>query len=341
MRQKSIIFIFFVLLLLNSNKCYGENNYYLALGDSIAYGFNLENRNSDSYTEIVRKELGIDESEYKNLAIPGVTCQEYYNIIQDSQYKDEIKKASLVTLSIGSNEILKIATEGIERVSNVSSKENDFFGKVQESFNEASIIKRYEMIKELYDYFNSEECEDKINNSLKVYEEYWQKTINYIQKINPKSIIVATEFYNPYYGIRIGNYNIGNFSDIPIKKMNEILWRNSKNEKQYKIAKIYNAFNNDEFRMTNAEVNTAVTRFHVNMDPHPNKNGHKLIAEKIIEKVLDTRINAETNIEKTFVSQEKSLSNYSKSDNHYIPYIVIIIGIILTVVFFRRIVKSK
>ena len=113
-----------------------------------------------------------------------------------------------------------------------------------------------------------------------VYENSWKEIIASIKNINPKAKIVATEFYNPLYGIS----GIDNIADKYINKMNNILKEQSNDENEYYIAKIYNDFNSTDPIFTNMHIdysNFSIT----SLDPHPNKEGHNLIARKIIERL--------------------------------------------------------
>ena len=60
-----------------------EYEKYLALGDSIAYGYGLDNKDTESYSAIVKNNYNIESSNFKNLGISGMTCEEFYSKIQE------------------------------------------------------------------------------------------------------------------------------------------------------------------------------------------------------------------------------------------------------------------
>ena len=193
---------------------------YLALGDSIGYGYGLADRDTESYAQIVRSKLNIPKNNFKNLSVSGMTCGEFYQKIQTSEYTSSIRNANMITVSIGSNELLGIAIEGISSVTGVDRNDPDFTNKVQQVFKNANILKKLTLTDNLYLFFTSNETKAKIEASIAAYEESWNNSISYIKNINPNVSIIATEFYNPYYEVGLASYDLGNFVDEYIQKMN-------------------------------------------------------------------------------------------------------------------------
>ena len=264
---------------------FSKTNYYVATGDSIAYGYGLSNRDSQSYAQIVKNKLGVSSSSFKNLAVSGMTCEEYYAAIQQTDFSNEIKKADLLTVSIGSNELLELATGALSTATGIPANDPAFLDKVKQAFMSATITKKYEMATIIYNFFTSQETKNKINASIQSYENYWDLSVKYIKQINPNVNIVATEFYNPYYEVQIATFDLGGYVDEAIVKMNKVLNTRSKNETDYKIAKIYKAFNTTKPRLTNVDVNISIYNMQIEMDPHPNVAGHEMIATKIMDAV--------------------------------------------------------
>lgn len=256
---------------------------YLALGDSIAYGYGLQNKDVESYAARVKEKYQINSSNFKNLAVSGMTCAEFYQIIQTKEYTDAIESADLLTVSIGSNELLGIVTKAVSMVTEIPSDDPEFLIKAQEKFIKAGALEKMRMLTAIYNYFTSEESKVEIENAIKSYGENWNNAVLYIQQKNPRITIVATEFYNPYYEFSLGSYDLGGFVDENIQKLNQILTTRSNQEKDYKIAKIYSAFNTTNPRLTNVSI--ATQQF--NLDPHPNIAGHEIICTKILDALSD------------------------------------------------------
>ena len=252
---------------------------YVALGDSIAYGYGLSDRDTESYAAKVAKKYNISSSNFKNLAVSGMTCEEFYEQIQKSEYTNAIKSANLITISIGSNELLGIVIRAVADVTGVSADDPDFVTKAQNAFLNASAIQKVTMLNKIYKFCTSEETKVTIENAIKKYEEKWKQSVEYIKNQNPDVVIVATEFYNPYYEIALASYDLGGYVDEQIKKLNNILTTQSNSEKEYKIAKIYEAFNTTNPRITNVNISISI----LNVDPHPNAAGHEVIYSKIVD----------------------------------------------------------
>ena len=288
--KRLIYIIFIIIIFFNSLQpilsigASSQFTNYVAMGDSIAYGYGLKDISTQSYAQIVRSKLNIPKTNFKNLAISGMTCKEYYEkITTDSSYQNSIKSADLITVSIGSNELLGIAINAVAKVTGISSKEPDFENKAKQAFLNANILQQAKMLREIYSFFTSNETKQKINDSISTYSEYWDKSYKYIKSINPNASIIATQFYNPYYEISLLNYDLGGFVDEPITKLNEILMQKSNSEKNYKIAKIYNDFNTTNPRITNVEISLSEKKF--NIDPHPNKSGHQKISTRVLDAI--------------------------------------------------------
>ena len=89
---------------------------YVALGDSIAYGYGLSDRKEQSYVELIRKNL---ETKYDSVFVTnfgenGMQSGELLDILTNPErkeykkYRATIKHADFVTISIGSNDLLHL-----------------------------------------------------------------------------------------------------------------------------------------------------------------------------------------------------------------------------------------
>ena len=266
---------------------------YLALGDSIAYGYALEDKENDSYPGKVRKKLNIETANFKNLSVSGMTAQEFYEQIQTTEYTQAIKNADLITISIGSNELLGLVINVVAKETGIPQNDPNFAEKVQEYVLKLGMLKQLQLLDKIYNTMTSEEMKTQISYVIEEYKKSWTNSINYIKSINSNVIIVATEFYNPYYEVALGSYDLGGFVEENIQKLNDILISSSNSEKEYKIAKIHDEFNTTNPRLTNV----CIEKDNLNVDPHPNVSGHEIICNKILDVLTDsasTPINIET-----------------------------------------------
>ncbi len=73
---------------------------YLVLGDSIGYGSGLSNPKEAVYGRIVADTIGAD---YRNDAVPGFSSQNLLALMKTDRVKDDIRKADIISISIGGN----------------------------------------------------------------------------------------------------------------------------------------------------------------------------------------------------------------------------------------------
>ncbi len=80
-----------------------EKTFYLVLGDSIAYGSGISNSRAACYGKIVADTNGYD---YANHAIPGHTTTNLINRLKEETVIADLKKADIISISIGGNDFL-------------------------------------------------------------------------------------------------------------------------------------------------------------------------------------------------------------------------------------------
>ncbi len=80
-----------------------EKPFYLVLGDSIAYGSGISNSREACYGKIVADINGYD---YVNHAVPGHTTTNLINRLNEETVIADLKKADIISISIGGNDFL-------------------------------------------------------------------------------------------------------------------------------------------------------------------------------------------------------------------------------------------
>lgn len=253
---------------------------YVAFGDSIATGYALEDSN-DGYVSLVADELGADTGNY---AVSGMNSSEFLSLLEDNTHQLEIQNANLITISIGSNDLLGKIQEIACKAFGLNKDEvKDIIEELKNAFASASATEKLTMIKNFYTSLTTKETIDMFQQAIADYEQNWIDSVQILRTQNPNAKIIVTEFYNPFYGIEIplvgsGETETINFSDYVetyISQMNAILNGNATDN--YEVAKIHDKF--DVKGLTN--VNISLKDF--NIDPHPNVEGHKVIADTIID----------------------------------------------------------
>lgn len=250
---------------------------YTALGDSITLGTGLKDIDIDSYPSLISQTFNIKASNY---GIDGMNSSWLLYNIEHGDYKDSIKNADLITISVGSNDILWIFYQVIADAFNVDINNCDnLIQSISQNFSEASVSEKLEMLKKLYDNTYSDRTKNDLKIAIEKYKKTWPELIKTIKNINPNSELIVIEYYNPYHNIIIpsSNNNFVSFNkylDSYIDELNNFLYEN--NNLGYDIAYI-----KDDFYKSDS-TNVHISPFNFNLDPHPNKNGHHIIYEKII-----------------------------------------------------------
>ncbi len=106
MKKITAIILSFVMLFGMLGICgYAENEkpFYLVLGDSIAYGSGISNSREACYGKIVADTNGFD---YANHSVPGHTTTNLINRLKDETVIADLKKADIISISIGGNDFL-------------------------------------------------------------------------------------------------------------------------------------------------------------------------------------------------------------------------------------------
>lgn len=107
-----------------------EKQFYLVLGDSIAYGSGISNSREACYGKIVADTNGYD---YANHSIPGHTTTNLINRLKDEAVIADLKKADIISISIGGNDFLMSNLIGLMFDSIVKGDHSEF-DKIADGF---------------------------------------------------------------------------------------------------------------------------------------------------------------------------------------------------------------
>lgn len=113
---------------------------YLVLGDSVARGFGSKKTGPHGYSSLVTKGLAQDEIPLKliNRGVVGQTSKQLVDYIKKPEIQQEIRKADLISLTIGGNDLLKVALQEKDPLSVLSG-----FDRIQSRYqrNLSGILK--------------------------------------------------------------------------------------------------------------------------------------------------------------------------------------------------------
>lgn len=247
-------------------------NNYVALGDSITLGTGLSDPKNEAFSYLIKNK---SNCELNNFGIDGMNSSWLLYNLSSKQYTDEIKSSNLVTISIGSNDIFWIFYKIIAKSFNIDiSKNHDLNYSIYNNFSNASLPEKYNMLNNFYTSTFSEETKKDLDNAILKYKKDFPELISKIKNINSNTKIIVLEYYNPYHNV-LNNTKFNKLSEYYINQMNSFLYNNT--NLGYEIAYIKDAF----YKNNSTNVNFSI--FGINFDPHPNKKGHEIIYNSILD----------------------------------------------------------
>lgn len=120
-----------------------EKPFYLVLGDSIAYGSGISNSKEACYGKIIADTNGYD---YSNHSVPGHTTANLISRLSNEAVVADLKKADIISISIGGNDFLMSNLIGLIYDS-VVKNDHTQFDEIAEKF--------YSNLCEIIDIINS------------------------------------------------------------------------------------------------------------------------------------------------------------------------------------------
>lgn len=283
--MKKIILLLLVTTMLFSSitLAYGKEPVYIALGDSITAGYGLES------TDLAYPKIFADKRQLAltNQGVSGMTGSE---LLESIKANEDISKANIITVSIGSNNLLqplmRIIAENIGL--DLSTVQGDTFTAIKDR------------IMEIYDNGKgSQQLQSTVNSMVKVLtgnQELYNAAdnfaqvefpaiINEIRAKNPNAQIYVTDIYNPYTDVTISvpvDTNVSAYIDLgvicqPYVNRINLAFTNPQDYTLINVSDIFASrlLTNVTKNITFDNINTA------SLDPHPNFAGHSVIGTLI------------------------------------------------------------
>ena len=226
------------------------------LGDSIAQGYGLASVESERYSSLIAAEYGCTVHNY---AIPGDDGADLLALLDEGTCT-ELKNATVIVLSIGANNVLK-AAETLAPY--LQGAEN---GDLPEKID---VSATFDVIVAGIDSFKTE----------------LPQIISKIRAVNAEAQIIFQTVYNPYrdyteFKVEQNGFQLSfaAVSASSVISLNDVI-EDGAEENGYIVCEIYTPFKEYEGNLINALPDGS------NVDPHPNKEGHKYLAELVAEAV--------------------------------------------------------
>lgn len=138
----------------------GSKHHYVLLGDSIAQGYGIYNRDRACYGRIVADSIG---ATYANYGVDGLRSWDLIEMLKEDDVKKDVRKATIISLSIGGNDYLQ---QNLPRIA-------------------------YEVLQDNY------KIPDDIERD---FIGYFAEIISMIRKLNPGAVLLVQTLYNPEFG---------------------------------------------------------------------------------------------------------------------------------------------
>lgn len=244
---------------------------YVALGDSIAYGYGLSSPETDAYPAIINKALQKKfTTEYLNYAVSGSTSADLLSIVENKH--TALDNADLVTVCIGANNVLKPFTSCLQRLTaKIGNGGIDFADRID--------------IAKTFDEINKALCGKELSAEMEQGIIDVQNDLDRILKViktrAPQAKVAVMLVYSPYHGLQITlpyiqkALDLGVLSDLWVTRLNAVIAAAAGSAGCLTVDG-YTAFS-DKTGLLNVAVNSLPPRFC--FDPHPNLSGHIYLAQ--------------------------------------------------------------
>lgn len=245
---------------------------YVALGDSISIGTSV--LPGQSYPILVNAQLHAPLM--LNFSRDGLNSDRLIHVLRNHYVMSSIRRANLITLTIGSNDVLGIFMDIIRKATgttdwNAIMTDPAKLAKAVTALNNPSTVTR-------------------LKKGIKTFRKNFPYIVSRITALNPKARFVITTAYSPYHGIVIpipgtaAVFDLGALSDQMIGGLNQVFSAMAKTKKGSKIIFVDLAV---PFAVTPGTLNVELTPTTVNLDPHPNAAGQQMIANLILQRIQD------------------------------------------------------
>lgn len=249
----------------------GGDPVYVSLGDSIARGYGLADPNTQAYSAVLIENFADTSGIAHNFGVDGQDSTELAAYIANNPAIPEaVADADYVSVSIGANNFLGDAFT--------------FLGTYHDFKTNPSTPLTSDDVTAAFQQFNADVSEgmDQLRKDL-------PQIIDGIRSSSDTCEILFLTCYNPYGAVNVTldwggvmPVNFAALSDTCVTQMNDII-REYADDCGYTVADVYTAFEGKADRLVNASPVESGDTFDPNaIDPHPNKNGHAVIADVLL-----------------------------------------------------------
>lgn len=235
-----------------------EDN-YTALGDSIAYGMNADK--GKSYVQLYYGHLLATDSNTSllNLSENGLRSSDLLSRLKyDPITREAVRKAKVITISIGGNDIMRSIKEAFAKAFNIQPKSATIVSDLSSAF--ADPANRFKVLSVIAG------LQPALTAGSQQFTDDWKDINNCIKALAPDSKVYTMTVYNPLSK----SDPMYNMLDSAIQTINTAIKSSSEG---WCVVDVYIKFKlySGEEPLTNFNLINA------NVDPHPTTKGHAII----------------------------------------------------------------
>ncbi|MBR4201847.1 MAG: hypothetical protein IKQ91_11390 [Oscillospiraceae bacterium] len=257
----------------------------VTLGDSISYGYGMENVDEQRYSALLKKKLeqrdGIIWNDY-NYALSGDDSSDLLYKLQ-SGHALRLPSSDVIIVCIGANNLLGVYSQYMQGKAEQYEIDPESVTDEQIAEIQAQIESEMQDQEQMTQMF-----QERIDENLVQLESDLEAIYQYIREKNTKADVYFLNIYNPYKrdtvtGIMNDDAAFYEFATSNLERANEIISDLADRHEDIILVDIANAFTcinplpvigNSEFALTD---NQTMSFY----DPHPNEAGQRVIADTI------------------------------------------------------------
>lgn len=262
---------------------------YTAFGDSIAAGYGLKGYSDDqkkapkdSYQALVAAFL---KTSSHNYAVTGDNSSDCIEILTSGKADEYLKQSDVITLSIGSNDLLLPFIYRMIKEFDIDPGSIDPADPMPE-LDISSMSKYYQKLQQLLTDLSDD---DELHAQAAAFPDKFQTILSLLKEKAPNAKIYVTNIYNPFLSAELQTIPVlrefGETADIYIQEINKTFRADAAD---YTLVDVYTPFQENP-AYTNIHIDLSnLSSPDISMDPHPSVKGHKKIAKLFIEKIQRT-----------------------------------------------------
>lgn len=263
---------------------------YVALGDSITRGYGLDDPEIMSFPKLISDEQGYS---IVNYGTDGATSETLLESLSDKEVAADVASADIITITIGGNDLMGalysyIAAEWNSQYTGENQKDAS---DIKDALENKNFIMLTFALGVIDGFTESEEA----GQAVAAFTQNLGGIIEEIREANTDVLLFVATQYNPYKWLpdqcndsyKDNVEKIADIFDSGVSVLNDVI-NSGAQSGAYVSVDVYGAFNESETDLSNAKYSSTSIIPEVDLDFHPNAEGHEVIADTMIAAINTT-----------------------------------------------------